>query len=99
MQVAEAKAITAVAAMQLDELLAIGHTSGADALAGFIGSFICWAAWAEITHANLTSNLDALHTAWGWQADDLLLHVLPIFHVHGLFVALHGALNAGATRY
>lgn len=52
---------------------------------------------AEITHGNLKSNLDALHSAWGWQPDDVLLHVLPIFHVHGLFVALHGALNAGAT--
>jgi malonyl-CoA/methylmalonyl-CoA synthetase len=52
---------------------------------------------AEITHGNLQSNLDALQTAWGWQADDILLHVLPIFHVHGLFVALHGALHAGAT--
>jgi len=52
---------------------------------------------AEITHGNLVSNLEALHTAWGWRAEDVLLHVLPIFHVHGLFVALHGALNAGAT--
>lgn len=52
---------------------------------------------AEITHGNLISNLEALHAAWGWQADDVLLHVLPIFHVHGLFVALHGALHAGAT--
>jgi len=52
---------------------------------------------AQITHGNLRSNLDALHTAWGWQPEDVLLHVLPIFHVHGLFVALHGALNAGAT--
>lgn len=52
---------------------------------------------AEITHGNLISNLEALHEAWGWQADDVLLHVLPIFHVHGLFVALHGALHAGAT--
>ena len=52
---------------------------------------------AEITHANLTANLDALHSAWGWTPDDVLLHVLPIFHVHGLFVALHGALYAGAT--
>jgi len=52
---------------------------------------------AEITHGNLTSNLDALHEAWGWQTEDILLHVLPIFHVHGLFVALHGALHAGAT--
>ena len=52
---------------------------------------------AEITHGNLISNFEALHSAWGWQADDVLLHVLPIFHVHGLFVALHGALHAGAT--
>ena len=52
---------------------------------------------AEITHGNLLSNLQALHEAWGWQPEDVLLHVLPIFHVHGLFVALHGALHAGAT--
>jgi len=52
---------------------------------------------AEITHGNLVSNLEALHEAWGWRSDDTLLHVLPIFHVHGLFVALHGALHAGAT--
>ncbi|HSL45533.1 MAG TPA: AMP-binding protein [Anaerolineales bacterium] len=52
---------------------------------------------AEITHGNLVSNLQSLHSAWGWRPDDVLLHVLPIFHVHGLFVALHGALHAGAT--
>ncbi len=52
---------------------------------------------AEITHGNLISNLQSLHQAWGWTPDDILLHVLPIFHVHGLFVALHGALHAGAT--
>jgi len=52
---------------------------------------------AEITHGNLISNLESLHEAWGWRPDDILLHVLPIFHVHGLFVALHGALYAGAT--
>lgn len=52
---------------------------------------------AELTHGNLTANLDALHEAWGWREDDVLLHILPLFHVHGLLVALHGALNAGAT--
>jgi len=52
---------------------------------------------AQITVGNLTANLNSLHEAWGWQDDDVLLHVLPIFHVHGLVVALHGALNAGAT--
>jgi malonyl-CoA/methylmalonyl-CoA synthetase len=52
---------------------------------------------AEITHQNLTSNLNGLYTAWRWKPDDILLHVLPIFHVHGLFVALYGSLFAGAT--
>ena len=52
---------------------------------------------AELTHRNLTANLDSLHEAWGWRSDDVLLHVLPLFHIHGLLVALHAALNAGAT--
>lgn len=52
---------------------------------------------AVLTHANLTAQTEALHIAWGWQPDDILLHVLPLFHVHGLFVALHAALYAGAT--
>lgn len=52
---------------------------------------------ATLTHGNITANLNSLHEAWGWQEDDVILHVLPIFHVHGLIVALHGALNAGAT--
>ena len=41
-------------------------------------------------------NARVLHQYWGWRADDVLLHMLPIFHVHGLFVASHGALLAGA---
>ncbi len=50
---------------------------------------------AMLTHANLISNAEVLCAAWGWRGDDVLLHALPIFHVHGLFVALHCAfLNA-----
>ena len=52
---------------------------------------------AQITHGNLTANIASLHQAWGWREDDVLLHALPVFHVHGLVVALHGALHAGAT--
>jgi len=52
---------------------------------------------AMLTHRNLISNMEGLHEIWQWSADDKLLHALPLFHVHGLFVALHGALNAGAT--
>jgi len=51
---------------------------------------------AMLTHGNLLSNARVLHDHWGWRADDVLIHALPIFHVHGLFVASHGALLAGA---
>ena len=47
---------------------------------------------AMITHGNLSSNAFALKKYWGFTGDDTLLHALPIFHVHGLFVALHTAL-------
>ncbi len=47
---------------------------------------------AMLSVGNLLSNALALHQAWGWRADDVLLHALPIFHVHGLFVALHCAI-------
>lgn len=47
---------------------------------------------AVLTHGNLASNVLVLAEAWRWQDDDVLLHALPIFHAHGLFVALHCAL-------
>lgn len=50
---------------------------------------------AMLTHANLASNAKVLKQAWGWNKDDVLLHALPLFHVHGLFVASHGALLNG----
>jgi malonyl-CoA/methylmalonyl-CoA synthetase len=51
---------------------------------------------AMLSHGNLAANALALHEAWGFTADDVLLHALPIFHVHGLFVALHCAFLSGA---
>lgn len=50
---------------------------------------------AMITHRNLASNALALHQAWGFRPGDVLLHTLPLFHVHGLFVACHCALLNG----
>ena len=47
---------------------------------------------AMLSHGNLTSNAVTLVDCWGWCEDDVLLHALPIFHVHGLFVALHCAM-------
>ncbi len=51
---------------------------------------------AMLSHGNMRSNALMLKSYWGWQADDVLIHALPIFHVHGLFVAIHGALINGS---
>lgn len=51
---------------------------------------------AMLSHRNLASNGLALREAWRFGADDVLLHALPIFHAHGLFVACHCALLSGA---
>jgi malonyl-CoA/methylmalonyl-CoA synthetase len=51
---------------------------------------------AMLSHRNLAENALALHAAWGFSEKDVLLHALPVFHVHGLFVALHCALLSGA---
>lgn len=50
---------------------------------------------AMLSHHNLQANAQVLHHYWGWSGNDVLLHMLPLFHVHGLFVASHGALLAG----
>ncbi len=51
---------------------------------------------AMLSHGNLGSNALVLRDYWGWSSDDVLLHMLPIYHIHGLFVAVNGALLAGA---
>ena len=53
---------------------------------------------AVITHGNLVANARALERAWGWREDDVLVHTLPLFHVHGLFVACHLALRGSRLR-
>lgn len=52
---------------------------------------------AILTHGNAAANLDALAAAWGWTADDHLVHALPIFHVHGLVLGCFGALRVGGS--
>jgi malonyl-CoA/methylmalonyl-CoA synthetase len=52
---------------------------------------------AMLTHANLASNAIALRDAWRWTRGDVLIHALPIFHTHGLFVATNVTLVAGAS--
>src|SRR5690606_25776226 len=49
-----------------------------------------------LSHANLASNAEVLHKLWALKPDDVLLHALPIFHTHGLFVALNTTLLNGS---
>src|SRR5262245_27814510 len=52
---------------------------------------------ALLSHANLHATAEAVRLAWRWSPDDRLVHALPLFHMHGLGVALHGTLQAGAS--
>ena len=75
-----------VAQQQVDDLAAILYTSGTTGRSK----------GAMLSHGNLRSNALTLKSYWGWRPDDVLIHALPIFHVHGLFVAIHGALLSGS---
>jgi malonyl-CoA/methylmalonyl-CoA synthetase len=74
------------AVMHEDDLAAILYTSGTTGRSK----------GAMLSHGNLLSNALVLKDYWGWKKGDVLIHALPIFHVHGLFVALHGALINGS---
>ena len=52
---------------------------------------------AMLTHGNLVSNALALREAWDYTARDVLIHALPVFHTHGLFVATNVTLFSGAS--
>lgn len=70
-----------------DDLAAILYTSGTTGRSK----------GAMLSHGNLSSNALVLKEYWRWRTGDVLIHALPIYHVHGLFVALHGALLNGST--
>lgn len=70
-----------------DDLAAILYTSGTTGRSK----------GAMLTHANLASNAETLREAWRFTAKDRLLHALPIFHTHGLFVATNVTLLAGGS--
>ena len=78
--------VLAIAERVPDDLAAILYTSGTTGRSK----------GAMITHRNLSSNAITLHQYWGFQPDDVLLHTLPLFHVHGLFVAGHTTLLNGS---
>ncbi len=70
-----------------DDLAAILYTSGTTGRSK----------GAMLTQRNLLSNAEALTEAWRFRARDVLLHALPIFHAHGLFVAINVTLLAGGA--
>jgi len=76
-----------IAPRKADDLAAILYTSGTTGRSK----------GAMLSHGNMLSNARVLKDYWGWKPGDVLIHALPIFHVHGLFVALHGALINGST--
>jgi malonyl-CoA/methylmalonyl-CoA synthetase len=71
---------------QPDDMAAILYTSGTTGRSK----------GAMLSHGNLSSNALTLQKFWHWKTGDVLLHALPLFHVHGLFVASHGALLNGS---
>ncbi|WP_375171218.1 malonyl-CoA synthase [Marinobacter sp.] len=77
----------AIASVQGDDLAAILYTSGTTGRSK----------GAMLSHTNLASNSRSLMEAWRYTADDHLLHALPIFHTHGLFVACNVTLTAGSS--
>ncbi|MCK9363933.1 MAG: malonyl-CoA synthase [Syntrophales bacterium] len=72
-----------------DDLAAILYTSGTTGRSK----------GAMLSHRNLAINAQVLHKYWGFKPGDALLHMLPIFHVHGLFVAIHSSLLNGSPIF
>ncbi|MEM9430304.1 MAG: malonyl-CoA synthase [Pseudomonadota bacterium] len=70
-----------------DDLAAILYTSGTTGRSK----------GAMLSQANLLSNAETLAAAWRFTEEDVLLHALPIFHTHGLFVATNVTLTAGGA--
>ncbi|MBT9290474.1 malonate--CoA ligase [Prosthecodimorpha staleyi] len=70
-----------------DDLAAILYTSGTTGRSK----------GAMLSHRNLASNAETLVATWRFTADDVLIHALPIYHTHGLFVASNIILMAGAS--
>lgn len=84
-----AEASTEIYSAEPDDLASILYTSGTTGRSK----------GAMLTHRNLASNCEALLETWQYTEADRLIHALPIFHIHGLFVAANMTLAAGASMH
>lgn len=50
-----------------------------------------------VSHGNLYAQIEAMILAWGWTSRDVILHVLPLHHIHGIVNVLMAPLHCGAT--
>jgi malonyl-CoA/methylmalonyl-CoA synthetase len=71
--------------LEADDIAAIFYTSGTTGKPK----------GAALSHKNIIFNLEALEKIWEWTERDVLLHTLPLYHVHGLLIALLGSLLVG----
>lgn len=79
-------------APSLDQL-----SSGDPALLGYTSGTTGVPKGAVLTHGNLLAGAESVRIAWRWTPDDRLVLALPLFHIHGLGVGLHGTLLTGAS--
>jgi malonyl-CoA/methylmalonyl-CoA synthetase len=80
-------AALALDAAQPDDVALIAYTSGTTGAPK----------GAVLTHGNLLANSESIALTWRWDAEDRLVHALPIFHGHGLCVALYTSLLVGSS--
>jgi malonyl-CoA/methylmalonyl-CoA synthetase len=90
--------------IDVETFLARGHvvdltlpTSESTALIGYTSGTTGQSKGAMLSHRNLATNSIAVTEAWHWTSDDVLLLTLPLFHIHGLGVGLHGTFVSGSA--
>ena len=89
--------LLALAETQDDDFADVARAQGDPAAILYTSGTTGLAKGAVLSHGNLASNAQTLARLWRFTADDVLLHALPIFHTHGLFVATNVTLMAGAS--